>query len=210
MTDTKDDRDRILRSIEAALDGGQHHAMRRRPPGMRPKETADASSLANRLEETGCIVEKIGDASGLPGRVSELMKKHRLGKRLAVCDKNLLELNWQQSGLKATCDWDEKLKVAVTRCAGAIVETGQLLVTNESEDARLSLLADTHVVLVDESQIHAALDDLSSMLGPTPPGVATFIAGPSRTADIEQTLVMGAHGPRRVVAFILATKPSVN
>ena len=204
MKPRDDDREEVLASIRNALDSGRDEAMRRRPKRSRPEVAHAQESLVERLKSGGCAVEVIDDIEVLPARVSEVMKRDGLGKRLAVADRKLSSLDWKSSGLAATRKWNESLKVAVTNCMGAIAETGQFLVANDCEDARLSLLADTHVVLIDAANVRATLGEMEEMLGQEPPGVVTMVSGPSRTADIEQTLVMGAHGPRRIEAFILS------
>ena len=203
MKPRDDDREEVLASIRNSLDSDRDEALRRRPKRSRPEVANVQESLVERLRSGGCTVEVIDDIEILPERVSEVMKRDGLGKHLAVADKKLSSLDWKASGLAATHKWSESLKVAVTNCMGAIAETGQFLVANDCEDAKLSLLADTHVVLIDAVNVRATLGEIEEMLGQEPPGVVTMISGPSRTADIEQTLVMGAHGPRRIEAFIL-------
>jgi len=65
----------------------------------------------------------------------------------------------------------------------------------------LSLLPETHVALVMSENLVPSLEDAFDRLRrdfPTMPPAVNFISGPSRTADIEQTIVLGAHGPCRV------------
>lgn len=203
MTAREDDREEVLAAIAAALGDEPARGGGRRPARARPGVSADAESLAESLARGGCEVERIGGADDLPGRVRELADRHGLRTRIAVGDRELAALDWKGAGLRASLKWSEgETDVAVTRCMAAIAETGQFLVANDGEDARLSLLADTHAVLVEPSQVRASLDDLGDILGAAPPGLVTLVAGPSRTADIEQTIVLGAHGPRRVAAFI--------
>ncbi len=204
MTARDDDREEVLAAISAALGDDPGRGGGRRPARARPEARADAGALAESLVRGGCSAEEAGSLDELPGRVREIVDRHGLGTRLAVGDSGLAKLDWKGAGLRASREWDEgKMDVAVTRCMAAIAETGQFLVANDCEDARLSLLADTHVVVIERGQVRASLDDLGDMLGASPPGVVTLVAGPSRTADIEQTIVLGAHGPRRVAALIV-------
>ena len=85
-------------------------------------------------------------------------------------------------------------------------ETGTLLLVSGAErPTTLNFLPDTHVVVLHRHQIvgpyEAAWDRLRAE-GPMPRTV-NFVSGPSRTADIEQTIVMGAHGPRRLHVIIV-------
>ena len=204
MNQRNDDRQHVLDSIAKALGNESRDSFRKRPKKERPQFAADIDTLQESLENAGCTVQVINDIDVLPGKVATLMEKWKFGKTLAAGDKKLMALDWKSSGLEATLEWNEKLKVSVTGCLGAIAETGQYLVANDCQDAKLSLLADTHIVVIDENNIHASADELEKILGTTPPSLVTLVAGPSRTADIEQTLVMGAHGPRRVEAFIVS------
>jgi L-lactate utilization protein LutC len=95
--------------------------------------------------------------------------------------------------------------VGVTSAEYAIAETGTLvLVSGSSQQRLISLLPPVHVCLLNPSRIKAGMGDLLARVraefdpGPTPPQAMTFITGPSCTADIEQTLVRGMHGPREL------------
>ncbi|MDR7416704.1 MAG: LUD domain-containing protein [Armatimonadota bacterium] len=78
-----------------------------------------------------------------------------------------------------------------------IAETGSLvLLVGPAQDRLLSLLPPVHIALLPEDRIVADLDALFERLAPCDlPAALTFITGPSRTADIEQTLTPGVHGP---------------
>lgn len=98
--------------------------------------------------------------------------------------------------------------LGVTRAAWAIAATGTVVEYHPAGSERAaSALPDTHVAVVPAGRI---LPDLAAFyarfreeLGRTSGGhYAVFVTGPSRTADIEQTLVLGAHGPRRLVIVL--------
>jgi len=98
---------------------------------------------------------------------------------------------------------------AFTLADGIILETGTLILSGARPGARrAAYLAETHFALVDERALYETLKDFLAEAGPAwrdRAGPAlTLITGPSRTADIEKTLVMGAHGPRKLV---VATAP---
>ncbi len=85
----------------------------------------------------------------------------------------------------------------------AIAETGTLVLLSGPESpTTINFLPDTHVVALRTSQIvgsyEAAWARLRQERGGVMPRTVNFITGPSRSADIEQTLLMGAHGPRRL------------
>jgi L-lactate dehydrogenase complex protein LldG len=104
----------------------------------------------------------------------------------------------------------------LTTCEALIARTGSLLVSAAtSSGRRLSVYPDQHLVLARTSQVVAdigdALHNLQQKYGPEHlPSMISLTTGPSRTADIEKTLVLGAHGPRSLVLFLLddETTPS--
>ena len=101
--------------------------------------------------------------------------------------------------------------LGITGVDYAIAETGTVVVLPRRGVSRLtSLLPPVHVALVKPSQTLESLDDLYLLRrvaylrdGVDAGSYMNFITGPSRTADIEQTLVIGAHGPRETHMVIL-------
>jgi L-lactate dehydrogenase complex protein LldG len=92
--------------------------------------------------------------------------------------------------------------VGVTGAFAGIAETGTLmLITGADHPATLHLLPDTHIAVLRTDRIVAAYEDgwdLLRQAGGMLPRAVTFVTGPSRTADIEQRIELGAHGPRRL------------
>jgi L-lactate dehydrogenase complex protein LldG len=100
--------------------------------------------------------------------------------------------------------------VGITGCFCAIAETGTLMLASGPESpASVSLLPETHIALVPASRIVAGMEEAFALaraeLGALPRAV-NFISGPSRTGDIEQTIVLGAHGPYRVHLILVGDK----
>lgn len=102
----------------------------------------------------------------------------------------------------------EEMKVGITRCEYLIARFGSVMVSSAlSSGRRMFVYPEIHIVLAYSSQVVAELKDaLVSMRkkysGHLPSHIAV-ITGPSRTADIEKTLVMGAHGPRELYLFLV-------
>jgi L-lactate dehydrogenase complex protein LldG len=93
----------------------------------------------------------------------------------------------------------------ISSCLGGIAETGGLVVCPSPEEPRLlSLVPPIHLVLLDPEQIWDTLWHAVRDLGwaRNPPPNALVISGPSKTADIEQTLAYGVHGPKRLVVVL--------
>lgn len=93
----------------------------------------------------------------------------------------------------------------------ALAETGSLVLTSFTEGSQLASLAPpVHIALYRRSQIRASLDEVLQNLPlsqdpsrPSPARSAVFVTGTSRTADIEQILIRGVHGPRAVHAILV-------
>ena len=90
--------------------------------------------------------------------------------------------------------------VTVTRAFAGVAETGSLvLLSSPQSPTSLNFLPDVHVVVLARERIVRHLEDAWALLRsevPAMPRTVNFITGPSRTADIEQTIQLGAHGPR--------------
>ena len=97
--------------------------------------------------------------------------------------------------------------VGISGCFCAVAETGTLLLcSGAGTPATVSLLPETHIALVPVARLVATMEDAFAMvraeLGDMPRAL-NFISGPSRTGDIEQTIVLGAHGPCRVHLILI-------
>lgn len=95
----------------------------------------------------------------------------------------------------------------ITWADGAVASTGSVLLRAGSGQGRsVSLLPPVYFVLVRADEIAVTRGELLRKLtasGKPMPSAATFVTGPSRTADIEMDLAVGVHGPGRVTAIIL-------
>lgn len=101
---------------------------------------------------------------------------------------------------------------ALTTCEALLARTGSVLVSSGTASGRrLSAYPEIHLVVAHASQvvddIRPALELVQARYGRRLPSMLSLITGPSRTADIEKTLVLGAHGPRQLVVFLLDDEP---
>ncbi len=101
----------------------------------------------------------------------------------------------------------EDCDAAVTTCDALVAQTGSVVVTARSCGGRaLSVLPPHHVVLATTAQLvpdlPAAFQLLQATYGGDWPSMVSFVTGPSRTADIERILVLGAHGPRKLTVVL--------
>ena len=99
----------------------------------------------------------------------------------------------------------DEIDASLTSARSAIAETGSLILWPDANEPRLmSLVPHIHFVLLDMTTIHA---DLYSAMSAenwkgTIPTNALLISGPSKTADIQQTMAYGAHGPRELIVLL--------
>lgn len=99
-------------------------------------------------------------------------------------------------------------EVGITLCESLIARNGSVMVSNgNSAGRRLSIYPHQHVVFAYTSQLVMDLKDgfkrLKDKYGSDLPSMICNITGPSRTADIEKTLVLGAHGPKELIVFLI-------
>lgn len=152
-------------------------------------EAAEASFVAlATLAEVAAEVERYLDACGAP-------------KRLVTSDDELLRaIEWPASIERRpwVARFDDKVAVAAAHCG--IAETGSLLlVSGEHNPTSLNFLPDYHIVVLKADQLLPRMEDAWDSLRTSftqMPRTVNFISGPSKTADVEQTVEYGAHGPR--------------
>ena len=99
-----------------------------------------------------------------------------------------------------------EVQAAVTTARSGIAQTGSLVLWPTADEPRLmSLLPPIHVVLVDKARIVDSLADTmaaEAWSGGMPTN-AVLVSGPSKTADIEQTLAYGVHGPKELIVLVI-------
>jgi len=158
-------------------------------------------------EEVQATVARVGAFSAVPDEVARYVAAENLPAELvAALDPNLDVIPWEMRPLlrirRGRAEAEDK--VSLTPCHSAIAETGTLmLVSGRETPTTLNFLPDTHIVLVRRCQVVATYEDgfdrLRAERGTAKlPRAINFITGPSRTADIEQHIELGAHGPRRL------------
>jgi L-lactate dehydrogenase complex protein LldG len=211
-------RDNILRRIReangrsGAISSQEREAvvsrLRAHPRG--PLPSMDWDPLPRFRER--CIVmmstvDTIGRMADLPGAVAKYLQKQKLPTQ-GACWPEFAALDWAGAGLKfdpRPSNGNDKVGVTGTFCA--IGENGTLMLLSGADThATTSLLPETHIAVVPASRVVRSMEDAWDLLrrehGSLPRQV-NFVSGPSRTADIEMTLVMGVHGPFRVHVVVV-------
>ncbi len=102
----------------------------------------------------------------------------------------------------------EMAEVGITLCEALVARNGSVMVSNKNAAGRrLSIYPHHHIVIARTGQLVMDLKDafqrIKAKYGNDIPSLITTITGPSRTADIEKTLVLGAHGPKELFVFLI-------
>jgi L-lactate dehydrogenase complex protein LldG len=100
-----------------------------------------------------------------------------------------------------------EMEVGITTCEALIARTGSIIVSSGTESGRrMSIYPPVHIVIAYSDQLYVELKDaiqqLRSKYNGSMPSMISITTGPSRTSDIEKTLVLGAHGPRELYLFL--------
>ena len=209
-------RDRILGRIRSAQKKsavGAHQEtiasyLAQHPRGPLPPPLGDlVACFKERALKLSSDVLETNDRMEVPGLLAGYLSEQKLPMR-GVCWTSLAGLPWSTAGLdmQSRPAKDHDL-VGVTGAFCAIAETGTLMLLSGAETpATTSLLPETHVSVVDPRRIVATMEDAWDLMRKEckqPPRAVNFISGPSRTADIEQTVTLGAHGPYRVLLILV-------
>ncbi|MEP6943788.1 MAG: LUD domain-containing protein [Betaproteobacteria bacterium] len=218
-------RDEILGRVRKALrkeagDAGTARAaaqyMEAHARGPRPRIDTDlVERFLQRATDMESTVQRIAQRALLPAAVASYLAALDLSAALAaqrslsgVCWPEFADLDWKGAGLaiepRPTIG-DDRLGITGTFCA--IAETGTLVfLTGADAPTATALLPDTHVAVVAAGRIVATMEDAFALIrserGQVPRAI-NLISGPSRTGDIEQTIVLGAHGPYRLHIVVI-------
>ncbi|NIE86673.1 MULTISPECIES: lactate utilization protein C [unclassified Burkholderia] len=183
----------------------------RHPAGPRPPMPDDAAGLLARFteeaERMSTTVEAVDTLAEVPAAAARYLQARSLAAR-AIAWRTLADIDWASAGLEV--DLRKPVEgdlVGITGCFCASAETGSLvLLSGPDTYASAALLPETHLVVVPASHIVAGHEDAFALIraerGELPRAV-NIVSGPSRTGDIEQTIILGAHGPYRVHAIIV-------
>lgn len=99
------------------------------------------------------------------------------------------------------------LNIGISRCEFLVAHLGSVVISSaQISGRRLNVFPETHIVVADTTQmtnyLDEALEKLQKKYKNELPSLISTITGPSRTADIEKTLVMGMHGPKSLIVLI--------
>jgi L-lactate dehydrogenase complex protein LldG len=169
--------------------------------------------FTEQAEAVQTAVRRLYRYRDLPDAVLEYLRLHNLPPGLAMASDPLLaEVEWRRTMLEIHNGpaRDQDL-VGLTVAFAGIAETGTLMLLSAPETpTMLAFLPETSLIVLPTERILRAYEDGFALLraehGALPRSI-NFITGPSRSGDIEQTLQLGAHGPRRLCAFLVDEPP---
>lgn len=142
----------------------------------------------NDLSEINTIIDSM---PGINGRIINMVKK--------------LYINNAENVIDDLAPHDlQNVELAILNAHFGVAENGAVWITEENIGQRVLPFICQHLaVVIHQKAIVPAMHEAYELLSRKPYDYGSFIAGPSKTADIEQSLVIGAHGPRSMTVFIL-------
>ena len=197
-------------AVDARLARHPRNLVPRRGQLERSARIALFRSMAEGVHAT---VEEARSTAALPALVAAYLRRQNLPSRIRHGDDPLLaDLPWRaaaptverRSGPAEPAD-----EVSLSRAAAGVAESGTLvLLSGRDNPTTLNFLPETHIAIVQADDIVGSYEDVFDRVrqafGPDQmPRTLNMITGPSRTADIEQRLELGAHGPKRLHIIIV-------
>ncbi len=167
-----------------------------------PEQVEQFVAMAREMAAT---VDRVPSRDAVPAAVGAFADEHGLARRLRLAPA-LAGLDW--TGFETAAGRAEPAdQVSVTPAFAGVAETGTLvLLSGPDSPTSLNFLPDNHVVVVAAEDVVGAYEDAWDRLrarGQGMPRTVNMITGPSRTGDIEQTIQLGAHGPRRLHVIVV-------
>ena len=158
-------------------------------------------------------VDRVSDMNAVPDALTDYLKRENLPARVVMApDKSLDGAPWDNQPLLEIRRGvpKESDMVSVTSAPAAVAETGTLaMFSGPDHPSTLNFLPETHIVVLPADRVAKTYEDVWDLirkrvadsengLDGLMPRTVNLITGPSRSGDIEQTLLLGAHGPRRL------------
>jgi L-lactate dehydrogenase complex protein LldG len=197
-------------ALEARLEA---HAAGTIPARAQKSEREQVRLFIQMAREAAATVEEIKTLRAVPGAVADFLAAHNLPSAVVVApDPALQDVAWEsRETLEVRARAAEPSdQTSVTSAFAGVAETGTLVMTSGPETpTTLNFMPDNHIVVLRAEQIVGDYETAWARLreraakagdgvGKVMPRAVNWITGPSRSADIEQKLLMGAHGPRRL------------
>jgi L-lactate dehydrogenase complex protein LldG len=163
------------------------------------------------MEAVGGSVEIIDDINDVPQAVADYLRNSNLPAHVRRgADPVIARLPWHRGGALEVVEGraEDTDRASVTRAFAGVAESGTILqVSGADNPTTLNFLPEVHIVVLEASAIFASYEEAWSKLREAygegvMPRTVNMISGPSRTGDIEQTIVRPAHGPKNMHVII--------
>jgi L-lactate dehydrogenase complex protein LldG len=156
-------------------------------------------------------VRVVDSVAEVPRAVAEFLRDHNLPATLRMGDDPRLKaMPWGETALEMSQGRSDGGDLnAVSHALAGVAESGTaVMVSGPENPSTLNFLPDNHIVVVAAKDIAGDYERVFAKLRATygkgqMPRTVNFITGPSRSGDIEQTLLLGAHGPRRLHVLVV-------
>lgn len=186
------------------------------PRGIIPKraEVSGTEGLAIfklRAEEALATVAVVPDAAAVPAEAARFLRNSNLPATLRVGEDELLaSMPWGSTAVEVSKGASSGGDLnAMSHAFAGIAETGTLVLASGSDNpTTLNFLPDNHIVVVEGKDVAGSFEEVLGRLRGVfgkgkMPRALNLVTGPSRSADIEQTLILGAHGPRKLHVIVV-------
>ena len=166
-----------------------------------------AITYADPVEKFTAVLQGIGgkviDVTSWE-EIGATIKKNAQGSENVISTIPQLPVTGAAYSFSARPHLMENVELAVLQGQFGVAENGAIWVTDANMgDRALPFICHHLALVIHRADIVQTLHDAYERIGASPHEFGAFIAGPSKTADIEQSLVLGAHGPKSLVVFIM-------
>ncbi len=210
------DRSRDLESKSAAEERIEAHQTNLIPARGQISRDQLIDLFCAEATRVNATIQRTNLFDNVPDAVSAYLREHQLPATIKIAPHHRLrDLDWQQKTSLMVADGraDGDDPVSVSLALGGVAETGTLVMASGPDTpTSLNFLPLDHIIVVDADDIAGDYEAVWAKLRANAaengkpgemPRTVNWITGPSRTADIEQTLLLGAHGPQRLHIIIV-------
>jgi len=221
MTTARDD---VLSAVRAATEGGNGTAesvasrLGALAANLRPARSAEDDNMVSRFmdeaERVGTDVRKAASVDEIPTIVADYLRDQNMGSDIRVSGDPLAQsVPWSREALISVSNGPAEAAdtASLSVAMAGVAETGTLMMRSSAENpTMLNYLPLVHIAVLPESRIVGGYETAWERVRKLSGGnrfmsrMINLITGPSRTADIEQQLLMGAHGPQKHMVVVLS------
>ena len=184
--------------------------LRQLPTKLRPQWNDDpVERFVSKLRAVAASVDVVGTAADVVESVQTFLREHNIPLAVTVAPDDRLNRDPWPDGLKVSRrNAIPEDVTSITLAEAGVVETGSLVLPSSVKSPTgMNFLPENHIVILRKDQLVKHLEDGWACAVKSSNGIprtVNFITGPSKTADVEQTIEYGAHGPRRLHVVLLA------